>query len=591
MSSVPAFRRSLARFGAGLRPQLVVQAGEDAATLLLVRRAGSRVRVLKQRSADLRADALLSPLEMAERLRVLLAELPAAPATVVLPPGRTHSQLMPLRDQDSRAVADLARAVGGRQFEAVPSIFDARPLPPSPRRPRAQWVSIAREADVEIQLLRCGIAPERVAAVIGSDAALAAAFTSLPKRPPLAVLIELGPVSGLLVVVESDRLVFTADLDWGSGELVTALAADLGCSGAEAERIIARDGGEVIGPATPRLSAGLQRLRQTVETLLQDYARESGQDPAELLAAPRWLSGPGFDRGHPRELVAHALGGPEGRGLRTWPELIADDGATLRLSAGVIAYGAAMVATGVVEPPPNLAPAGARDARRAELWIGGLHAAGLVLALTGLTAAGLALHRQREALAEREAEERVLREARDVVPLIEVARRERDAAYVAAAPVLYLQKRTRDFVTGARLLRERRGAGDFWFALVTDVETYRAGSLPQGTPAAAPESQLLPGLLARPSGLVVELSFRPGGGDALAQVGELISELRGAEDFSRVDILPARARQPTLSDRSVFAPEGSDFALQLDAPPFDGVLPASVLPPASGGRGLFQSNP
>jgi hypothetical protein len=189
----------------------------------------------------------------------------------------------------------------------------------------------------------------------------------------------------------------------------------------------------------------------------------------------------------------------------------------------------------------------------------------------------------------RKAEAEALRAARAVVPELLAARSDREQAYVEALPALYFQKRTRDFIGGTRLLRERRGEGNFWFALVTDTETYQAGSLPQGSPSAAPETQLLAGCLARPSGLVVELSFRPGGDDPLAQVGAVITDLRATGSFGRVDILPARARQAALADRAVFAADGADFALQLDTAPFDGAVPASALPPAPGG--LFGAAP
>jgi hypothetical protein len=585
MSFLAALRHAVARLAGDARAHLAIEAGERGVRLLLARREGKTFRVRRVLSADLRADGLLSPGEMAARLRALLAALPAAPATLVLPAGRVHSQLMALRPGESRAVADLARAVGGRQFEAVPSVFDARPLRPAGRLGRPMWVSIAREADVEIHLLRCGLPAERVSAVIGADASLAAAFVTLPDRPPVAVLIELGATSGLLVVVEADQPAFAADFDWGLEQLATALAADLGCTTAAAEAILERDGAETTGAATPRLAAVLQRLRHAVEALLQDHAREVGRPAAGLLAAPRWLSGVGLERSRLRELPVGALGGEAVRG---WPEVVAEDGTVLNLSGGAVAYGAAAVALGLVDAPPNLAPPAARAAWRGERRVAALHAAGLALACLGLVLAGFVLRQRGTSLRAREAEVAALRAARDIVPEVVVARGERDQAYIAAAPMLYLQKRTRDFVTGARLLRERRTTGDFWFALVTDAETYRAGTLPQGSPAAAPETQLLPACLQRPTGLVVELSFRPGGGDALAQVGALISELRAAEHFASVDILPARARQATLADRSVFAAEGADFALQLDAAPFDGVLPG-VASPAVGG--LFQSRP
>ncbi len=582
-----ARRRLWSRLRTGARSRLVVEAGEHGARLLLVRREGRGLRLRRVLAADLRADGLLSPGEMAARLRALLAELPAAPATLVLPPGRTHSQLMALRPGESRAVADLAHAVGGRQFEAVPSVFDARPLRPTARHPRPMWVSIAREADVELHLLRCGVPAKRLEGVIGADAALAAAFSTLPERPPVAVLLELGPASGLLVVVEAGQPAFAADLDWGGDHLAAALAADLGCTATEAETILARDGAETLGPATPRLSAALQRLRQAVDLLLRDHARESGQPSVHLLAAPCWIGGPGLARPRLRELLTHAFGATR---ARSWPEVVSTDGDVLRLDDGALAYGAAVVALGLVDSPPNLAPPAARAAWRGERVVAGLHAAGLALALAGLALAGFVLHAREAAADARVAEVVALRSAVAAVPAVIEARAVRDQAHLAALPALYLQKRTRDFVVGARLLREQRGPGDFWFALVTDTETYQAGSLPQGTPAAAPETQLLPGCLARPSGLVVELSFRPGGDDPLAKVGSLITDLRTANHFTRVDILPARSRQTALADRSVFAAEGADFALQLDAAPFDGELPASAMP-APATRGLFQSVP
>lgn len=582
-----ARRRLWSRLRVGTRKHLAVEAGERGARLLLVQREGETLRVTRVLTADLRADGLLSPGEMATRLRTLLAELPAAPATLVLPPGRTHSQLMALRPGESRAVADLAHAVGGRQFEAVPSVFDARPLQPTERHPRPMWVSIAREADVELHLLRCGVPVERVASVIGADAALAAAFSTLPEHPALGVLLELGATSGLLVVVEAGQAAFAADLDWGGDHLASALASDLGCTTTEAEAILTRDGAEALGTSTPRLAATLQRLRQAVDLLLRDHARESGQPSVNLLAAPCWISGPDFDQPRLRELLTQTFGSKR---TQSWPEIIAGDGTVLRLDAGALAYGTAAIALGLVDGPPNLAPPAARAAWRGERIIASLHAAGLALALAGLSLAGVVLHTRQSATEARAVEVEALRAAVAAVPAVIEARAVRDQAHLVTLPALFLQQRTRDFVVGARLLREQRGTGEFWFALVTDTETYLAGSLPQGTPTAAPETQLLPGCLARPSGLVVELSFRPGSEDPLAQVSALITELRSANHFTRVDILPARSRQTALADRSVFAAEGADFALQLDTAPFDGRLPASI-GPAPAARGLFQSIP
>jgi len=594
---------ALRRFPLGTRlaralahgPSLALEIGPQKARVLLARRVpGEAPRVERALSADLRTDGLLGPAEMAARLRALLATLPAvAPAVLVLPPGRTHSQLLRLRPGDSRAPADLAQTVAGRHTDTAANVFDARALRPGPDRPNPVWVSVARETDVADLLARAGLPPERVARVVGADLALAAAFTTLPVRPPLAVLVELAATEGLLVVVEDDQPIFAADLDWGADQFIDALAVDLGCSSPEARAILARDGADTVGEATPRLAARLKGLRLAVEALLRDHARETGNAPETFLDAPRWLSGAGLAPGHTREPFARALATAD-RPASGWPVLPvgpegADPAEQFPLDDGVLAYGAATLALGLGPVAPNLAPAATRLARRGLLVTGVLHGAILALIALAFLVSAFVFHHRHDRLRERETELVELRAARDAAPRLVAARDERDAAYQEALPALYLQKRTRDFILGTRLLGERRTENDFWFALITDTETYQNGSIPQGTPSAAPETQLLGGCLARPSGLVVELSFQPRAANPLARVDALLAELRAADMFANVDILPPRARRPALSDQTVFAASGAAYALQLDAPPFEGA-PVSPSTSAPSG-GLFSFTP
>lgn len=586
----PSFGARLAR-ALARGPRIALELVPHGARILLARRArqpGEPLRLERALLADLRADGLLGPAEMASRLRALLAELPPAPVTLVLPAGRVHSQLLRLRPGESRSPADLARAVGGGRFDPAANLLDARPLAPAADGTRPVWVSVAREQHVADLLARAGLPPERVERVVGADAALAAAFAALPARPPLAVLIELGAAEGLLVVVEDDQPLFAADLDWGVDQFVEALASDLGCASAEARAILARDGAEALNEATPRLAARLNGLRLAVEALLRDHARESGRAAETLLEAPRWFSGAGLSAGHAREPFARALAAA-GQPASAWPaQPVAGSAEPLALDDGALAYGAAAIALGRGPEAPNLAPAPVRAARRSEFWIAGLHAAALALAGLGLLAAALALHARHERVEAREAELAALRAARDAAPALVAARAERETALRESLPALYLQKRTRDFIAGTRLLREQRTGADFWFALIADTETYQSGAIPQATPSAAPETQLFAGLFARPSGLVVELSFRPGGPDPLERVGALITELRDSGAFSGVDILPLRARRPGLADRSVFAAEGAAYALQLDAAPFAGA-PAPAASTTAPAGGLFST--
>lgn len=569
-----ALRRWLDRLRSGSAARLIVAPGPAGAAILLARPGPIIERVVV---ADLRADGLLGPEEMSARLGALLADLPSADAVLVLPPGLTHSQILHPADDDARSPAALAADAVGHA-PGGPDLVAATPLP---GRGRAVWVGVARADAVDAQLRRCGLPAGRIERVIGSDAALAAAFHSQPERPPLAILVDLGRASGQLLVLEHARPALAADLDWGMDRLRSAVAADLGRPESEAATLLTSPG--LPSPTTPRLAAVLRGLGLAVEGLLADFARERGLDRDTLAAAPRWLSGPGLTDPAVHALIARAAGGPA---PRAWPALSLADGSAWSPAEALPALGAARLAF-ATESGPDFSPAPLRAIRRRERLVAALHLAAAGLAIAALFAGLARLDERQENLAARRAETEALRQARAAVPALIAAQSEREAAYLAALPALYLQKRTRDFAAALRQLGETRADDAYWFAVVADAETYQAGALPSGTPAAAPETQRLPGLLARPSGLVVELSFRPGGPDPLARVDALLATLRDSGGFARVDLVPARDRQAGLADPAVYAAEGAGFALRLDAPAFVGPIPATALPPPAGG--LFSS--
>lgn len=565
--------RWLDRLRSGTSSRLVVAPGPSGASILLAR---SGPRVERIQVADLRADGLLGPDEMSVRLGALLADLPAADAVLVLPPGLTHSQIQVVATGDARSNEQLAAeavgAAGGSDVVAVAAL-------PGPGR--ALWISVARSDAVEAQLRRCGLPPGRIVKVLGSDAALAAAFLTQSERPALAVLLDLGRVCGQLLVLEHGRPALAADIDWGMDRVRAALAADLGRPEADLPALLAA-APEQPSLATPRLAAVLRGLGLAVEGLLADFARERGVARERLAGAPRWLSGPGLSDPAVHGLIARAAGGPL---PRAWEVVRTGEGIDWNPAEALPAYGAARIAC-ASGPAPDFSPALVRAARKSERHIAMLHALATLFAVAGL-AMGLArLDTRRDEVNVREVEVAALRAARAALPGLDDARRRREDAYLAALPALALQKRTRDFVAGLRLLGETRTDDAFWFALVADAETYQANALPKGTPTSTPETQPLPGLLGRRSGLVVELSFRPGGPDPLSRVDGLVAALRDTGGFARVDLLPARERQTGLSDRSVYATEGAAFALRLDTPPFVGPIPESALQTANGG-GLF----
>ncbi|WP_232767134.1 hypothetical protein, partial [Geminisphaera colitermitum] len=593
MPATAATTAAVRRLLTGIAPhgrRIAIQAGEAVARILLARREVSGLRIEKLITIDLAADGLLTPEEMARRLGQILATLPPAPVALSLPLGRSHSQIMDLPPGDTRAAHPLVQTIGGRQFEQVPSIYDSRPLKPFGPHARPAWITIAREADVDLQLLRCGLAAGDVTHITSADGALSAAFAEVSARPPSAVLIELGAVASTLVLVLDHQTVFSASIDTGSGALLAALATDLRCPADEAEIVLKREGPAVVSPATPQLQAALQRWHHSIETLLREHAREAGIPPDTLLELPRWFSGAQLaDPGVRALLETHAGGHP----AQHWPDIaVGDDGRAVSLAACAIAYGVAAISSGLQPAPANLLPPAARELRRTRQKTTWLHAALLTALVLG---AALVTHAWAGRLASvRAKQERValLEHARDAGPRLTEEFAAREQAYLEATPALYLQKRTRDLLTGIRTLSTARTAhaptADFWFAVIADAETYVGGAIPQGTPAAAPETQFLRGCFARPTGLVVELSLPPSNKDHLGSIGTLVQNLRATHQFTSVDILPVRARQP-LADPSVFAPKGGDFALALETAPYEHNLPPP--PPSRQRRPQHPSTP
>ncbi len=565
------------------RQHIAVQAGSRFARIMLARREGRSLRIERLLVIDLQANGLLTPGELATHLRGVLATLPTVPVTVTLQPGRTHSQVLELKPGDPLAAEWLAQAVGGRQFDQILSVYDARPLRPFPGHPHPQWVTIARDADVTIQLMRCGLDPERTAHVVSADAALVAAYnaTSRAGDPTSAVLVEIGSDASTLVVIEEGQGVFAANFDLGTASLIAALAVDLDCSLPEAERILVREGAAASGPATPRLVTALARWRNAFENVLKEHARETGRSPEPLLAHPRRFSGALLANAGIRALFASTA---DLVPVQDWPDVPSSEGEPVNASGCAIACGATAIGLDLAPTSVDLLPATSRTARSAARRIGWLHVAGLAIAATGLLFAANTLWQRSVSIEAKETRLELLQRARDAGPQLTDTLAARDQAYREAVPLLYFQKRTRDFVAATRLLREQRKHPGFWFALVADSETYHANSLPRGTPAATPETQLLRNCLARPTGLVVELSLAPGGGDQLGKISTLVTELRASPLFSGVDILPARARQ-SLADRSVFS-SGDGFALSLETPTFEHFLPPPATPGTTSG-GLF----
>lgn len=494
-------------------------------------------------------------------------------ATLVLPHGRVHSQRILVDEGTASAVEALARefAGAGDARSVVHGSSRFHRVAPGTGGDEHLWVSLAREEESVRLCERSGEPGESTANVIGVDTALAMAHRTACGDVSHAILLDLGNDAAQAVVLIGGEPRCSADLEPGGNALLAALASDLGGSVSDARAFLAKSA--PLDPAKfPRFRSALARLAQGLESVLREHAREEGLAPKDLLAAPIWLGGIVASTPVGVAAFGSVLGAER---VREWPVLTGVGGESWALGPRAVAYGAAVAGLAAADSLANLAAPTVRRERAAWLRASAFQVCGAVLAVVALGLGTVRVIRSASEASERRAVVAALEQAQAVVPALQQARTEREDAYIAALPALYLQKRTRDFVSGLRLLQEKGRSGDHWLALVADQETYQAGSLPQGTPASAPEPQILRGMVNRVSGLVIELGFKPNTADPLAEVSTMIAEMKSSGAFREVDLLPARERQ-TLADRTVFAEKGAEFALRLEARPF-----AHHLPPAA----------
>lgn len=533
----------------------VVQAGDRHVRLLLAGKGRGSLHVRRAVSVDLRSDALLTPEETRRHLRSILDEFGDADRAVILPPGRAVTQVMDAPSADPRSLRALALEAGGRDLDAGTGLFDAVGVPGLTGQPRA-WVTVARASEVGAQLLRCGLAEDEVSLVTGVDHALVAAWRATEGAPRTVALVEIGSVVSTLVLMLDGVPVYSAALDTGGEGLVAALAQDLGCTTEHAEAVLRREENPESAASLPRFRSAVSSWEAEVRAALADGLREAGRPASDADQVPCWRSGTPLQFRFLRDVLA-------GTGSAGWPDIEAGGG-RVSLAEFAAAWGAAAAGFGLVERPANLLPERSRAAGAARRRAAALHAvaAGLLVLVVLLLIPAYLL--RRGAVAEKEERLERLRAVEAARPRIDGAVAARDQALVAALPTLYLQQRTRDLAAGLRTLRSERAKRPLWIALAADPETYAGPGAGDGPPASP--VVLLGDYVARPTGLVVELSFEPSVADKLGALGELVNALRASGIYGVVDILPVRARRP-LADPEVFAPE-SRFALALDGVPF-----------------------
>jgi hypothetical protein len=553
-SWLPSFRRR----------SIGIQAGERSARLLLLERKASAARVLGASSVDLREQGLITPEETAAHLQEMLHGMGDAPCAVVLPVGRTVSQVMEIRGRFGRAVGQLVQTAGEGASDRLDNVTDAHRLHPFGGYANPAWVTIARESDVEAQIARCGVPLGRVRRVTSPANALINAYASLPEAPRSAALVEIGAGASTLVIVERGQGVFAASFDLGTGAFIEAAALDLECSADEADMVLRRDGALAFKQGSPELMAALARWRGELEKLLEEWARESRRPVEEALNLPRWFSGSALRHAGWRDMIDDAAGGQR---AGSWPEVPAEVG-SVALAEFAVAYGAALGGVNLAKAPANLLPHRIRRARRTSRQIAGVHLACIVLLACIALLLGNIAQAKRESIRAKEAHLASLEQTRAAEPRALGAIEARRQAYWEAAPVLFMQKRTRDMIAGLRLLQQQRADRPLWFALVADQESYQAA---QGAAPRRDSVVFLSEYVSRPGGLVAELSLPADTPDKLAAVSEVVSGLKEGGIFTGVDILPARLRRP-LADPAVFAAD-SIFALNLEVVPFNHSLP------------------
>jgi Tfp pilus assembly PilM family ATPase len=538
---------------------LAIDPGDQCLKLLVVEESFGRLHVRHQELVEVPTAGALSEEEAMRHAQELIFELGDDPVALALPHDRALSQLVDLPPTDAtearRLIEQETVKLSGLGESNI--VFDYTALKPFGRHGNPFWVTLCREEEVQRQVDRCGLGHLDLCEVTTTANALMAAGLAASLEGQLLAMVDFGSTTTTVVIIDNGQGVEAAQFLIGGDALTEALATQQGTSLEEAEnrkRALDLAGDSVdVAVVKPVLREWLTELRR----VLTEWLKDQGRTDVPLEDFRIVLSGGGSLQ---LGLIEH-LNESSQLSFELWP---ASGWESAPGSRFAVAYGAAIQALGRSRQPVSLLPAQVQEFWRGHHSVNLLHSLIFFLLAVAVVAIGFGTWQKQELVSSKEA---LLAQSREA---LEKAQRIQDSTlllrqrYERLQPGLERQQNTMDVLQTLALLHQVRSNQSFWFVLLSDIPSYESTPTWGATngPVAAPgTASSLDSLRA---GFLAEVTL-PEQGEAMRRtLSQLVADLRSAQLFSNVDLLPADRRR-ALVDPALVLPD-QHFALALELP-------------------------
>jgi Tfp pilus assembly PilM family ATPase len=539
---------------------LAIDAGNHCLKLLVVEETFRRLRIRHQEQIEIQGGGALSEEEILRHAQDLILQLGDDPVALALPHDRALSQLVDLPPADPEEARLLIEAETVKLSGLGESniVFDYTTLKPFGKHGNPFWVTLCREEEVQRQVDRIGLGHLDLCEVTTTANALMAAGLTAKWDAPNVALVDFGATGTTVVILHHDQAVEVAQFPIGGDALTEALAAERGESLEAAEN--RKRGLDWTGqPAdTAALVPVLQQWRTELQRVLSEWIRDQSLAALGLDSFRIVLSGgaslqPG--------LIDH-LNQMGSLRFEPWPTT---GPGSLPGARFAVAFGAAIQALGRSRQPVSLLPVQVQQFWRGHHSVSLLHSLVFFLLAIVTVVLGLGTWQKQELAASKQTLLEQSRETLGKAQRIEDFTLLLRQHYERLQPGLNRQQSTLDALQTLALLQQVRSNQTFWFVLFSDVPSYVAarpwgetnGAPPNAGPAATPFPVR--------EGFLAEVCV-PERGDAMRRtLSQLVTDLRNAEFFANVDLLPPDRRRAVV-DPALLLPD-QHFTLALELPP------------------------
>jgi Tfp pilus assembly PilM family ATPase len=554
---------------------LAIDPGSQCLKLLLIEESFGRLRVRRQELIEVHAGGALSEEEVLRHAQDVIGEIGEDPVALALPHDRALSQLVDLPPVDPTEARQLIEQetvkLSGLGESSI--VFDYSALKPFGKHSNPFWVTLCREEEVQHQVERCGLGHLDLCEVTTTANALMAAGLAENFGDQPVALVDFGATGTTVVILDQGQGVEATQFPIGGDALTEKLAAHHGDTLESAENrkraLHLIDDQAEAAIVMPVLREWLTELRR----VLTEWLNAQGNVEVNLNSFRIVLGGgaslqPG--------LIEH-LNQTGSLSFELWPAPVSG---SIPGSRFAVAYGAAIQALGRSRQPVSLLPAHVQRFWRSHHSVNLLHSLIIFLLAIVAVALGLGTWQKHELVSSKQALLAQSHEALGKAQRIQDSSLLLRQRYERLQPGLERQQNTIDVLQTLALLQQVRSNQTFWFVLLSDVPSYVAAAPWGDTNGPAPT----PGLVGAPfpvrAGFLAEVSL-PQRGEAMRRtLSQLVSDLRGAQLFSNVDLLPAERRR-AVADPALLLPD-QHFTLALELPPDR----FPQLPPLPDGRSI-----